>query len=205
MNSTSHTIRRTLQALAVTAAIAAVAAPAAGAVGRGSDAGIVPSKLGSPDPRESNTKVFSAGLVPSRLGSQDPRDSAAASFGSQASIVARQLGSQDPRDTAAASFGSQASIVARQLGSQDPRDTASQVLAESSIVARDLGTPDTGSRNDTTSIVRGGVVNQATDENRDWSNLGIGIVVAACGLLLLTALGIGARQARHARHRLGSA
>lgn len=39
----------------------------------------------------------------------------------------------------------------------------------------------------------------------DLGNIGIGIVGAVCGLLLLTALGIGARQVRHTRHRLGSA
>ena len=207
MNGTSHSIRRTLQALALTASIAAVAAPEAAAAGYGSP-GMVPSKLGSPDPREANSNVSSAGFVPSRLGSQDPRDTAAASSVSRASIVARQLGSQDPRDTASQSLA-QSSIVARQLGSQDPRDTAAESVSQSSIVARQLGSPDT--RDAVMQALDGGFFVRSTHDTavpkdgRDWSNFGIGIVVAACGLLLLSALGIGARQVRHTRHRLGSA
>jgi hypothetical protein len=41
--------------------------------------GQVPSKLGSPDPRENGSKVgFDAGLVATHLGSSDPRDTARA-------------------------------------------------------------------------------------------------------------------------------
>jgi hypothetical protein len=225
MNGKAHTIRRTLQALVLTATVATITVPVASA-GNGGGAGLVPSRLGSPDPRESHGKV----LV------------------SQSSVVARQLGSQDPRDTAAESV-SQSSIVARQLGSQDPRDTASQVIAESSVVASELGTPDT---RDAAGVVaqpawlralqirgegmnklygnvqpgwlralqiRGEGMNElyadgnttpvgnvtSSDGGINFGNVGIGIVGAVCGLLLLTALGIGARQVRHTRHRLGSA
>jgi hypothetical protein len=203
MNGKAHTIRRTLQALVLTATVAAITVPVASA-GNGGGAGLVPSRLGSPDPRESHGKV----LV------------------SQSSVVARQLGSQDPRDTAAESV-SQSSIVARQLGSQDPRDTASQVIAESSVVASELGTPDT---RDAAGVVaqpawlralqiRGEGMNKlyadgnktpvgnvtSSDGGINFGNVGTGIVGAVCGLLLLTALGIGARQVRHTRHRLGSA
>lgn len=39
--------------------------------------GHVPSKLGSPDPREQTSRSgYFAGLVPTQLGSQDARDSA---------------------------------------------------------------------------------------------------------------------------------
>ena len=41
--------------------------------------GQVPSKLGSPDPREHSLKIgFDAGLVAKHLGSPDPRDTARA-------------------------------------------------------------------------------------------------------------------------------
>ena len=178
MNGKSHTIQRTLRAVALTASVAAVAVPSAFA-GNSGGPGIVPSKLGSPDPREANGNVNSAGLVPSRLGSQDPRDTA-----SQAS-------------------GSQSSIVASRLGSQDPRDTASQVIAESSVVARELGTPDT--RDAALQANDGDFMFRDNFRGTHFGNLEIGIVGAVCGLLLLTALGIGARQVRHTRHRLGSA
>ena len=222
MNGTSHTFRRALQALVLTASVAAVAVPTATAGSGGP--GLVPSKLGTPDTRQENRSVSSAGLIPSTLGSQDPRDTASESV-SGASVVARQLGSQDPRDTAFASVSeSESSVVARQLGSQDPRDTASAVIAESSIVARQLGTPDTRDAAQPAWLraleIRGEGMNELyADGNQgsvgtvegassnggfDFGNLEIGIVVAVCGLLLLTALGIGARQARHTRHRLGS-
>jgi len=51
----------------------------------------------------------------------------------------------------------------------------------------------------------GGVSQVSTSDAFDWGNLELGLVAAACGLLLLVALGIGARQVRHTRHRLGSA
>jgi hypothetical protein len=41
--------------------------------------GQVPSKLGSPDPREHSLRIgYDAGLVARHLGSQDPRDTARA-------------------------------------------------------------------------------------------------------------------------------
>jgi hypothetical protein len=40
--------------------------------------GQVPSKLGSPDPREHSHVGYDAGLVARHLGSQDPRDTARA-------------------------------------------------------------------------------------------------------------------------------
>ena len=235
MNGKSHTIRRTLQALVLTVSVAAVAVPSAFS----GNPGLVPSKLGSPDPRESQGNVTSAGLVPSKLGSQDPRDTAAASSGSQSSIVARQLGSQDPRDTAS-QVVAESSLVASELGTPDTRDAALQAndgdfmfrdyfrgthyvadAGQASLVARQLGSPDVQDAglqsnngdfmfrdyfNGTHYVVRGHVEEQASaGDGINWSTIGIGIVGAVCGLLLLTALGIGARQVRHTRHRLGSA
>jgi hypothetical protein len=238
MNDKSHTIRRTLQAAVLAALVAAVAVPSAFAGNSGSP-GIVPSKLGSPDPRESNGNVNSAGLVPSTLGSQDPRDTASEAAGSQSSIVARQLGSQDPRDTAS-QIVAESSMVASELGTPDTRDAALQAndgdfmfrdyfrgthygprVGQASIVARQLGSPDARDAglqwndgdfmfrdyfNGTHYVVRGHLEEQTSaDDGIDWNTIGIGIVGAVCGLLLLTALGIGARQVRHTRHRLGSA
>lgn len=88
MNSNSQGKRRALQTLAVAASVAALAAPAALAAG-----GIVPAKLGSPDPREAQAKVLSP--VPSKLGSQDPRDTAGAS-GVQ--LAGRRLAIREPHD-----------------------------------------------------------------------------------------------------------
>jgi hypothetical protein len=62
-------------------AVAAVVVPAAAGVGPGSP-GVIPSNLGSPDPREhAQGSSYFAGLVPTRLGSQDSRDTARASLG----------------------------------------------------------------------------------------------------------------------------
>jgi hypothetical protein len=72
MNDNAHTTRKTLQVLALAAAAAAIAVPAALAGG-----GLVPERLGSPDPHEGQGNVLSAGMVASKLGSQDPRDTAA--------------------------------------------------------------------------------------------------------------------------------
>lgn len=90
MNSNSQGKRRALQTLAVAASVAALAAPAALAAG-----GIVPAKLGSPDPREAQAKVLSPGLVRSKLGSHDPRDTAGAS-GVQ--LAGRRLAIREPHD-----------------------------------------------------------------------------------------------------------
>jgi hypothetical protein len=223
MNGKAHTIRQTLKTLAVVASVAAVAVPAAVA-GNSDGPGLVPSKLGSPDPRESQGKVFSPGMIASKLGSQDPRDTAAETL-SQASIVASRLGSQDPRDTAAAEIA-ESSIVARQLGSPDTRDAALQSY-DGDFMFRDyFGGTHWASQPQSTSNLNdlyrrnvalndlhhggqtaqvGGVSQVSTEDGFDWGNVEIGIVVAACGLLLLVALGIGARQVRQTRHGLGSA
>jgi hypothetical protein len=68
--------QRMVMFLAVAIVAIAVVVPLAAAQ---SGPGQVPSKLGSPDPREhAHRSGYSAGLVPTRLGSQDPRDTARA-------------------------------------------------------------------------------------------------------------------------------
>jgi hypothetical protein len=90
MNRTSHTIRRKLGLVALSLTVAAVAAPAAVA-GGGGDSGVVPSKLGSLDPRDTMKSQQQsvqiqpeAGLVASVLGSPDTRDAALRSDGKDA-------------------------------------------------------------------------------------------------------------------------
>ena len=87
MNRTSHTIRRKLGLVALSLTVAAVAVPAASA-GQG-DPGLVPSKLGTLDPRDTAQQTQKqsvqiqpeAGLVASVLGSPDTRDAALMSDG----------------------------------------------------------------------------------------------------------------------------
>ena len=191
MNGTSH-IQRRLQVLVVAGVVAAIAVPAALAGGPG----LVPSKLGSPDPREGHSQVTSPGMVASKLGSQDPRDTLNDAIG-QSSIAARQLGSPDPRDTAGEVLAEQPSIVASRLGTPDTRDAAVSSY-DGDFMFRDYfrGTHWNGNEQ---------VQQAASNDGFDWSRLAIGIVVAVCGLLVLTALGIGARQVRHTRAGLGSA
>ena len=165
MNRKTHTSRRIVSALALIGSVAAIAVPTASA-GNQNDPGIVPSKLGSQDPRDTVGKaLFSPSIVASRLGSQDPRDTAVAEL-NQPSLVARQLGSPDARDSlaesntfgvaaqehGAAGFGNvdmgsdglyQPSLVAMKIGSQDSRDTVAENVPQSSIVANELGSPDT--------------------------------------------------------------
>ena len=76
MNGTTNKMRRRLSVVALAASIAAVGVPAATA-GGGYDAGLVPGKLGSPDPREAAQKsqTFSPSIVDRWIGSPDPRDS----------------------------------------------------------------------------------------------------------------------------------
>jgi hypothetical protein len=74
----THPISRIGQALGVAAAAASLAA---GAVAAGASPG------------------FDAGLVPTRLGSPDPHDAALVSSASSAGLVAARVGSPDPRDT----------------------------------------------------------------------------------------------------------
>ena len=87
MNRTSHTIRRKLGLVALSLSVAAVAVPAAVAGGPG-DPGLVPSKLGTLDPRDTVQSQKQsvqiqpeAGLVATVLGSPDIRDAALASDG----------------------------------------------------------------------------------------------------------------------------
>jgi len=47
-------------------------------------------------------------------------------------------------------------------------------------------------------------VSLSSSDSVNWGKVGIGII-AVCGLLLLVALGMGARQLRHSGHGLGSA
>jgi len=47
-------------------------------------------------------------------------------------------------------------------------------------------------------------VSLSSSDSVNWGKVGIGII-AVCGLLLLVALGMGARQLRHGGHGLGSA
>jgi hypothetical protein len=77
MNGKTHKMRRRLSVAALAASIAAVAVPAATA-GGGYEAGLVPSKLGSPDPHNLAQKhqAFSPSMIDRWIGSPDPRDSA---------------------------------------------------------------------------------------------------------------------------------
>ena len=74
----THTVRRVTHALGLVAASAALAAGAVAAgASPGFDPGLVPTRLGSPDPHDMAliSSVSSPGLVPARLGSPDPHDS----------------------------------------------------------------------------------------------------------------------------------
>jgi hypothetical protein len=112
-------LQRVVPFLAIVTGGLAMLAPSAAATGHTSqsDPGQVAAKLGSPDPREHLRAGVFAGLVPTLLGSQDPRDTASVAptaalanitilavpaRGSYApSIVASRLGSPDPRESAA--------------------------------------------------------------------------------------------------------
>lgn len=87
MNRKTYRTRRRLSTVALIVSLAAVAVPAATAGGR-HDPGLVPSKLGTVDPRDTarNQKQSveirpEAGLVASKLGSPDVRDAALRSDG----------------------------------------------------------------------------------------------------------------------------
>jgi hypothetical protein len=141
MNRKTHTSRRIVSALALIGSVAAIAVPTASA-GNQNDPGIVPSKLGSQDPRDTVGKaLFSPSIVASRLGSQDPRDTAVAEL-NQPSLVARQLGSPDARDSLAESntFG----VAAQEHGAAGfgNVDMGSDGLYQASLVARQIGSPD---------------------------------------------------------------
>jgi hypothetical protein len=75
MNGKTNTMRRRLSVVALAASIAVVAVPAATAGGK-YDAGLVPSKLGSPDPRGAaqENQTFSPSVIDRWVGSPDPRD-----------------------------------------------------------------------------------------------------------------------------------
>jgi hypothetical protein len=184
MNRRTHKFRRTVTSFALAASVAAVAVPAAAAVGPGSP-GVIPSKLGSPDPRVS----VQQGQLSSRLTvntfAGSVREHGAAGYGNV------QMASDE---------SSQPSLVARQLGSQDSRDTAADSLPQSSIIASDLGSPDVRDAVESTQPT----TNPSTD-GFGWGKGGIEIAVAVCGLLLLIALGFGTRRLHHGGHRLGSA
>jgi hypothetical protein len=85
MSSNTFTTKAA-QVLAATMVATALAAPAALAGN-----GLVPERLGSPDPREEQANVLSAGMIPSTLGSQDPRDTAASAL---AQLVPHRIGSE---------------------------------------------------------------------------------------------------------------
>jgi hypothetical protein len=237
MNGKTHKIRRAVSAFALIASVAVVAAPAA--VAGNTQPGMVPSKLGSPDPRDSARKVlFTPSIVASRLGSDAAQDVAVKDnsdlvartylYGTdsngESSVVAIRLGSPDVRDNAiprGAAIGTDglngdfmfrdylrgthftgdsSSLVARQLGSPDIRDAAqrsSGYLMRSDFSGMHESSPQVAQPVDQ-------VEGASTDDSVNWGKVGIGIAVAVCGLLLLVALGIGARQVRHGGHRLGS-
>jgi hypothetical protein len=75
MKGKTNTTSRRLSLVALAASIAAVAIPAASA-GGGYQAGLVPSKLGSPDPRDTakTNQTFSPSVIDRQIGSPDPRD-----------------------------------------------------------------------------------------------------------------------------------
>jgi hypothetical protein len=199
MKGTSYTFRRAVSAFALAVSVAAIAVPAAGAVGPGSP-GVIPSKLGSQDPKDAAAQVldepsmhavhlhptatneqFSPGAIVSRFGGTGQEHGAAASGNVQ-------MGSEAP---------SLPSLVARQLGSQDSRDTAATSLPQSSIAASDLGSPDV---RDAVESTRPTTI--PSNDGFDWGKGGIEIAVAVCGLLLLIALGIGSRRLHQGGGRL---
>jgi hypothetical protein len=254
MNGKTHKIRRAVSAFALIASVAGVAIPAA--VAGNTQAGMVPSKLGSPDPRESQ-KVKDASdfiarnylygthsngessVVAIRLGSDAAQDLAVKNYGDfvarnylygthsngESSVVAIRLGSPDVRDSAiprGAVIGTDglngdfmfrdylrgthftrdsSSVVARQLGSPDIRDAAQKSSGNSMLT--DFSGMHWASPLTAPPVVD--ATQASTDDGINWGKFGIGIAVAVCGLLLLVALGIGARQVRHGGHRLGSA
>jgi hypothetical protein len=238
MNGKTHKIRRAVSAFALIASVAVVAVPAA--VAGNSQPGIVPSKLGSPDPRDSAQKVlFTPSIVASRLGSDATQDLAVKDNGDfvartylygtdsngESSVVAIRLGSPDVRDNAiprGAAIGTDgldgdfmfrdylrgthftgdsSSLVARQLGSPDIRDAVQKSSGYSMLT--DLSGMHWASPLTAPPVVD--ATQASTDDGINWGKVGMGIAVAVCGLLLLVALGIGARQVRHGGHRLGSA
>jgi hypothetical protein len=237
MNGKTHKIRRAVSAFALIASVAVVAAPAA--VAGNTQPGMVPSKLGSPDPRDSARKVlFTPSIVASRLGSDAAQDVAVKDnsdfvartylYGTdsngESSVVAIRLGSPDDRDNAiprGAAIGTDglngdfmfrdylrgthftgdsSSLVARQLGSPDIRDA---VQNSGNSMLTDFSGMHWASPLTAQPVVD--ATQASTDDGINWGKVGIGIAVAVCGLLLLVALGIGARQVRHGGHRLGSA
>jgi len=253
MNGKTHKIRRAVSAFALIASVAVVAVPAA--VAGNTQAGMVPSKLGSPDPRESqkvkDVSDFIAlnylygtdsngrsSIVASRLGSDATQALAVKNYGDfvartylygthsngESSVVAIRLGSPNvreggiPRGAAIGTDGLNGDFMFRDYlrGTHFTRDS-------SSLVARQLGSPDIrdavqNSGNSMLTDFSGmhwaspltaqpvvDATQASTDDGINWGKVGIGIAVAVCGLLLLVALGIGARQVRHGGHRLGSA
>jgi hypothetical protein len=78
MKGKTNNMKRRLSVVALATSLAAIAVPAASA-GGGYQAGLVPTKLGSPDPRDTAQKLeaFSPSVVDRLLGSPDPRDSVA--------------------------------------------------------------------------------------------------------------------------------
>ena len=85
MNINTSTTKA-LKMLAATVVATTLVAPAALAGN-----GLVPARLGSPDPREGQASVIAPGMIPSRLGSQDPRDTAASAL---AQLVPQRIGSE---------------------------------------------------------------------------------------------------------------
>ena len=81
MSSKTNKTKRKLSIVVLAASIAIIAIPAATAGGR-YEAGLVPSKLGSPDPRDTALQkhTFSPSIVDRLTRSPDPRDSAGQGF-----------------------------------------------------------------------------------------------------------------------------
>ncbi len=203
MNGKAQTIRRTLQALVLTATVAAITVPVASA-GNGGGAGLVPSRLGSPGPREAHGKVLGpqSSIVAGQLGSQDPRDTASQVI-AESSMVASELGTPDTRDAARGVVGQPAWLRALQIRGEGMNKLYGNVQPGWLRALQIRGEGMNELYADGNTIPVGNVT--PSDGGTDFGNVGIGIVGAVCGLLLLTALGIGARQVRHTRHRLGSA
>jgi hypothetical protein len=180
----THKIRRTGILLALGAAIASFAVPAA--LGSGFDGR-------SPDTRDAAAQAQLERYAPSDAWldsvvldgrSPDTKDAAARA----------QLQAHNPGD------GWYYRFVPLDGRSPDTRDAA--VAAQRALLAPlDGRSPDT---KDAALTARYQTVSIA-ERRFDWGDFGIGIAAAVGGLLLLTALGAGLREARQVRHRLGNA
>jgi len=219
MNRKTHTSRRIVSALALIGSVAAIAVPTASA-GNQNDPGIVLRDAGD---ATATKLVVTSRHAPPMTVVRDAGDATEAKNALPGDYMFRDYF----RGTHFTNDGS--SLVARQLGSPDIRDAA-QTRSESAMLTDLSGmhwaspltvAPVVASRQVTSAqIERSEAMNnllhhtiqpapvdtQVTSDNGvNWGKVGIGIAVAVCGLLLLGALGIGARQIRHGGQRLGRA